>query len=52
MQMRLGGHFHVHYGAPLAPGTAPQTIKTVAEGLVAGLYREPVAPDQSSNSSG
>ncbi len=50
MQMRLGGHYHVHYGAPLAPGCAPRTIKTIAEGLVAGLYRDP--PRQSSNNSG
>ncbi len=52
MQMKLGGQYHVHYGAPLAPGAAPHTVKTIAEGLVAGLYRDPGAPDQSSNSSG
>lgn len=36
---KLGGHYHVHYGAPLAPGTAPQVLKASAEGLVPGLYR-------------
>jgi hypothetical protein len=35
---KLGGHYHVHYGAPVAPGTAPETLKTLAETLVPGLY--------------
>ncbi|SFL95058.1 hypothetical protein [Shimia aestuarii] len=35
---KLGGAYSVHYGAPLAPGTAPETIKATAEGLVPGLY--------------
>ncbi len=35
---RLGGRIEVHYGAPLAPGTAPDRLKRAAEGLVSGLY--------------
>ncbi len=35
---KLGGHYHVHYGPAVAPGTAPETLKQLAESLVPGLY--------------
>jgi len=35
---QLGGHYHVHYGPPLAAGTTPDKIKTQAENMVPGLY--------------
>lgn len=36
---KLGGRYHVHYGAPQPPGTAPERLKQLAETLVPGLYR-------------
>ncbi|MGI3187478.1 hypothetical protein [Nioella aestuarii] len=36
---KLGGSYDMHYGAPVAPGTAPERLKALAEGLVPGLYR-------------
>jgi len=35
---KLGGSYDVYYGAPLAPGTAPEAIKAIAETLVPDLY--------------
>jgi hypothetical protein len=35
---KLGGHYHVHYGPVVAPGTPPEDLKRLAEGLVPGLY--------------
>jgi 1-acyl-sn-glycerol-3-phosphate acyltransferase len=35
---KLGGHYHVHYGPPVAPGTPPEQLKHLAERLVPGLY--------------
>ncbi|WP_371229741.1 hypothetical protein [Roseovarius sp. 2305UL8-3] len=36
---KLGGSYHVHYGPIQPPGTAPEILKDLAEGLVPGLYR-------------
>jgi len=38
---QLGGYYEVHYGAPMAPGTAAGVLKSRAEGLVPGLYAAP-----------
>ncbi|MBR9841617.1 MAG: hypothetical protein GYB25_00530 [Rhodobacteraceae bacterium] len=35
---QLGGRYDLHYGAPLAAGTAPELIQKQAESLVPGLY--------------
>lgn len=40
---KLGGHYTVRYGAPLPPGTAPEVLKSAAEGLFPGMYG-PVPP--------
>ena len=39
LKAKLGGCYHVHYGPIQMPGTAPHTLKDLAEGLVPGLYR-------------
>lgn len=44
---KLGGSYNVHYGPPQPPGTAPDTLKALAEGLVPGLYQ--TAPTQGPN---
>lgn len=36
---KLGGSYDVHYGLPQPPGTAPEVLKSLAEGLVPGLYK-------------
>lgn len=36
---KLGGSYDVHYGPPQPPGTPPEVLKSLAEGLVPGLYR-------------
>ena len=38
---KLGGSYDMHYGAPIAPGTAPEVLQEIAETLVPGLYRHP-----------
>ncbi|WP_170409168.1 1-acyl-sn-glycerol-3-phosphate acyltransferase [Ruegeria atlantica] len=35
---KLGGTYDVYYGPPQPAGTAPKTLKSLAEGLVPGLY--------------
>ncbi len=37
---KLGGRYEVHYAPLQPPGTAPETLKDLAEGLVPGLYRD------------
>lgn len=37
---KLGGSYEVHYGPIQAPGTSPEALKALAEGLVPGLYRQ------------
>lgn len=39
LMAKLGGEYHVHYGPAQTPGTAPDILKELAEGLVPGLYR-------------
>ncbi len=36
---KLGGRYGVHYGPLQLPGTAPEILKDLSEGLVPGLYR-------------
>lgn len=36
---KFGGSYDVHYGNPQPPGTAPEKLKELAEGLVPGLYQ-------------
>jgi len=36
---KLGGSYDVHYGPIQPPGTSPEALKALAEGLVPGLYR-------------
>lgn len=36
---KLGGSHHLCYGPPQPPGTAPEMLQELAEGLVPGLYR-------------
>ncbi|QGX97495.1 hypothetical protein EI983_04065 [Roseovarius faecimaris] len=36
---KLGGSYAVHYGPAQPPGTAPERLKELSEGLVPGLYR-------------
>lgn len=36
---KLGGSYGVHYGSMQPPGTEPEQLKELAEGLVPGLYR-------------
>lgn len=38
---QLGGEYEVHYGEPMAPGTAAEVLQSRAEGLVPGLYAVP-----------
>ena len=38
---KLGGSYTVHYGAIQPPGTPPEILQALAEGLVPGLYRSP-----------
>jgi hypothetical protein len=38
---QLGGDYEVHYGEPMAPGTAAEVLQSRAEGLVPGLYAVP-----------
>ena len=40
---KLGGAYDVHYGPPQPPGTTPEVLKGLAEGLVPGLYRQPLS---------
>jgi hypothetical protein len=35
---KLGGSYQVHYGEIQPPGTPPEALKALAEGLVPGLY--------------
>lgn len=35
---KLGGSYNVHYGPLLPPGTSPEELKSLAEGLIPGLY--------------
>lgn len=35
---KLGGQYDLHYGPIQPPGTAPDALQKLAEGLVAGLY--------------
>lgn len=37
----LGGSYNVHYGPVQAPGSSPEKLKTLAEGLIPGHYRHP-----------
>ncbi|WP_157440859.1 1-acyl-sn-glycerol-3-phosphate acyltransferase [Aestuariivita boseongensis] len=37
---KLGGRYELSYGHAMAPGTAPEVLKSAAEGLVPGLYRQ------------
>lgn len=37
---KLGGSYDVHYGPMQPPGTSPEKLKALAEGLVPGLYRQ------------
>lgn len=39
LMSKLGGTYTVHYSEPVAPGTAPDVLQKIAEGLVPGLYR-------------
>lgn len=39
LKSKLGGCYDVHYGPIQPPGTAPEILKGLAEGLVPGLYR-------------
>jgi hypothetical protein len=41
LMAKLGGRYEVHYGPAQPPGTAPETLKGLAEGLVPGLYVKP-----------
>ena len=36
--LKLGGSYDVYYGPPQPPGTSPEKLKALAEGLVPGLY--------------
>lgn len=36
---KLGGDYDVHYGPAQPPGTPPDVLQNLAEGLVRGLYR-------------
>ncbi len=36
---KLGGSYDVHYGPMQPPGTSPENLKALAEGLIPGLYR-------------
>jgi glycine/D-amino acid oxidase-like deaminating enzyme len=36
---KLGGTYDVYYGAAQPPGTAPDVLKALCEGLAPGLYR-------------
>lgn len=36
--IKLGGRYEVHYGPIQAPGTSPEQLKALAEGLIPGLY--------------
>ena len=38
LKAKLGGAYDVHYGPVQPPGTAPETLKILAENLVPGLY--------------
>ena len=38
LKAKLGGRYDVHYGPMQPPGTAPEVLKQLAEGLVPGLY--------------
>lgn len=40
---KLGGRYDVYYGPVQPPGTAPDVLQDLAEGLIPGLYR-PAAP--------
>lgn len=42
---KLGGAYEVSYGAPLPPGTEPETIKLLAEGQFPDLYGRPQPTD-------
>ncbi len=42
---KLGGAYEVSYGAPLPPGTDPETVKALAEGLFPDLYGRPQSVD-------
>lgn len=35
---KLGGRYDVHYGKVQPPGTSPENLKALAEGLIPGLY--------------
>lgn len=37
---KLGGQYDLHYGPIQPPGTAPDNLQRLAEGLVTGLYRK------------
>lgn len=39
LMAKLGGTYDVHYGPAQPPGTRPEVLKDLAEGLVPGLYR-------------
>lgn len=45
LKAKLGGTYDVYYGPIQPPGTAPATLKGLAEGLVPDLYRPTEAPD-------
>jgi len=36
---KLGGSYDVYYGPVQPPGTSPEELKSLAEGLIPGLYR-------------
>ena len=36
---KLGGQYDLHFGPAVAPGTAPEVLQELCEGLVPGLYR-------------
>ncbi|MDQ2094167.1 1-acyl-sn-glycerol-3-phosphate acyltransferase [Rhodalgimonas zhirmunskyi] len=40
---KLGGSYEVHYGPIQPPGTSPQALKSLAEGLIPGLYEQATA---------
>jgi hypothetical protein len=38
LMAKFGGSYDVHYGPVQPPGTAPEVLKDLAEGLIPGLY--------------
>lgn len=40
LDAQFGGHYQVHYGAPMPSGTEPEELKAAAEALVPHLYAD------------